>query len=359
MQVIPFLLIFLEKQLIFLTISLSEMKKIILKNVIIAFIAISVIYGCQQKKNKGDSNDNKVTETKDVFVPDFNADSAYRFIEHQVAFGPRVPNTAAHKACAQWIETALKRFTPNVIIQKASLKAYNGTILDASNIIAQFNPENQSRILLCAHWDSRHIADHDPDPANKKKPVPAANDGGSGVGVLLEIARQFNQHDPGLGVDIVLFDAEDYGEPQDKQGFYEDSWGLGSQYWSKNPHTPGYMARFGILLDMVGAEGAVFTMEGTSLYYAPDIMRKVWEIADRIGYGEYFSAKKTGSLTDDHSYVNEILRIPTIDIIDYDQDRENGFFKYWHTTKDDMSNISKETLKAAGQTVLTVVYESK
>jgi len=312
------------------------------------------------------SNKNKPTETEitnkqhaTVFVPEFNADSAYAYVDRQVAFGPRVPNSAANAACAAWLEQKLQQYTPNVIVQKASVTAFNGTVLTARNIIASFNPENTSRILLCAHWDSRPWADHDPEPANHKKPVPAANDGASGAGVLLEVARLMHLHDPGLGVDIVLFDAEDYGEPQDMQGTNEDSWGLGSQYWSKNPHVPGYMARFGILLDMVGAEGATFTMEGTSMYYAPDIMRRVWQTAHRIGYDNYFSTRKTGPITDDHVYVNQNLGIPTIDIIDYDQDREKGFFPYWHTVSDDMAQIRKETLKAVGQTVTTVVYESK
>lgn len=316
--------------------------------------------GCgDNSKKNSTTEDQKPEAVKNVFVPEFNADSAYKYIETQVAFGPRVPNTAAHKACADWIENSLKRFTPNVIAQKASVRAFDGTIINATNIIASFNPDNKSRVLLCAHWDSRPWADHDPDPANRKKPVPAANDGASGVGVLIEIARQMSFNDPGLGVDIVLFDAEDFGEPQEMQGQHEDSWALGSQYWSKNPHVQGYSARFGILLDMVGAENATFTMEGTSMYYAPDIMRKVWSVAHRLGYNNYFLTKKTGAITDDHSYVNDILKIPTIDIIDYDQDRDKGFFEYWHTVKDDMSNISKETLKAVGQTVTTVVYEAK
>ncbi len=315
--------------------------------------------GCWEQTKKNKTGEEQSAEIKSVFVPEFNADSAYSYIERQVAFGPRVPNTAAHKACAAWLEASFKRFTPNVVVQRANLRAFDGTMLDSRNIIAVFNPEIQSRVLLCAHWDSRPWADHDPDPANRKKPVPAANDGGSGVGVLLEIARQMSLHNPGLGVDIVLFDSEDYGEPQEMQGTNEDSWGLGSQYWSKNPHVPGYSARYGILLDMVGAKGATFTMEGTSMNFAPDIMRRVWDVAHRLGYEEYFLTKKTGNLIDDHVYVNQNLRIPTIDIIDYDQEREKGFFDYWHTINDDMSHISKETLHAAGHTVLTVVYESK
>ncbi|MFH1118553.1 MAG: M28 family peptidase [Bacteroidota bacterium] len=332
-------------------------NKLILQLTTIIF-AIS-FNGCQNNTKPGSQDEKKAAEARNIFVPDFNADSAYSFIERQLAFGPRVPNTPAHKACANWLEASFRRFTPNVVVQQAKLRAFDGTMLDSKNIIASFNPGNTSRILLCSHWDSRPWADHDPDPVNRKKPVPAANDGGSGVGVLLEMARQMSLHDPGLGVDIVLFDSEDYGEPQELQGTNEDSWALGSQYWSKNPHVPGYMARFGMLLDMVGAEDATFTMEGTSMYFAPDIMRRVWDIAHRLGHENFFLTKKTGAITDDHVYVNQILGVPTIDIIDYDQDREKGFFKYWHTINDDMKNISKETLRAVGHTVLTVVYESK
>jgi Zn-dependent M28 family amino/carboxypeptidase len=307
---------------------------------------------------KTDNKQEANTSKKSVEVPNFNADSAYYFIEKQLSFGPRVPNTQAHENCGDWLVAKLKEFTPEVIEQRANLKAFDGTILNARNIIASFNPDATSRILLCSHWDSRPWADHDPDPANHKKPVPAANDGASGVGVLIEIARNLSIKNPGVGVDIVLFDAEDYGEPHDIQGSYEDSWALGSQHWAANPHVPGYSARFGILLDMVGAKNATFGQEYYSMYYAPNIVRRVWSAAERLGYGDVFIKEKTGPIVDDHYYVNEILRVPTIDIIDYKDDRNKGFFEYWHTLKDDMDYISKETLKAVGQTVITVVYES-
>lgn len=300
----------------------------------------------------------KETATKQVFVPVFNADSAYSFIEQQLAFGPRVPNTNAHKKCGDWIVGKLKEYNATVTEQNANLRAYDGTNLKARNIIGSFNPELSSRILLCAHWDSRPWADHDPDPANHNKPVPGANDGASGVGVLLEIARLMSINDPGVGVDIVFFDAEDYGEPQEEQGYYADAWALGSQYWSANPHVPGYTARFGILLDMVGAKNAVFTKEQFSRQFAPNIVRRVWQTAEKLGYNNLFVNKDSGPVTDDHYYINQIMRVPTIDIIDYGDDREKGFFEYWHTIDDTIEQISRETLKGVGQTVITVVYES-
>lgn len=325
----------------------------------IIFVLVFILISCNERKGQK----NPTAETKEISeqitVPEFNADSAWLFVDKQVAFGPRVPNTEAHRKCAEWMVATLIRFKAEVTVQQAKLRASDGTMLDARNIIASYNTDNKSRILLCAHWDSRPWADHDSEAVNRRKPLPGANDGASGVGVLLEIARQFSIHNPEQGVDIILFDAEDYGDHQDKQGTNDHSWALGSQYWARNPHIPGYSARFGILLDMVGAENPSFTMEGTSMYYAPEIMRKVWDVAHRLGYNDMFLTLKTGPITDDHLYINEIIRIPTIDIIDYDPEREKGFFEYWHTINDDMQNISKATLKAVGQTVLTVVYTTK
>lgn len=289
-------------------------------------------------------------------VPDFNADSAYNFVASQVAFGPRVPNTIAHAACASYLTQTLGRFAHQVQVQEAKVKAYDGTVLNIKNIIGSFNPDNKNRILLCAHWDSRPYADHDPDPANHYKPIPGANDGASGVGVLLEIARQLALHPVSIGIDIIFFDAEDYGEHQSLEARTGDFWALGSQYWAKNPHKTNYTARFGILLDMVGAADAVFTMEGTSMYHAPNIMKKVWDIGHQLGYASYFSFKRTNPVVDDHVPINEILRIPTIDIIHYGENTLSGFFEHWHTLRDDMDVIDKNTLEAVGRTVLSVLY---
>ena len=289
-------------------------------------------------------------------VPHFNADTAYYFVERQVAFGPRVPNTQAHTDCADYLTETLGRFADVVEVQETAVRAYDGTRLNIKNIIGSFNPESKNRILLCAHWDSRPYADHDPDPANHYKPILGANDGGSGVGVLLEIARQISMNPVSYGIDIIFFDAEDYGEHQSLQARTGDYWALGSQYWSRNPHKTNYNARFGILLDMVGAYDAVFTMEGTSMFYAPDIMKRVWDIGHQIGYGNYFSYQRTNPIVDDHTYINEIIRIPTIDIIHYSTNTETGFFEQWHTVGDNMDVIDKNTLKAIGKTVLTVVY---
>ncbi|MFO7733868.1 MAG: M28 family peptidase [Candidatus Aminicenantes bacterium] len=290
--------------------------------------------------------------------PAFDAAKAYGYVKAQVDFGPRVPGTAAHVACAEWLVKTLKQWTPDVVVQAFRAKAFDGTALEGRNIVASFGTGMKDRVLLCAHWDSRPFADYDPDPANHWKPVLGANDGASGVGVLLEVARQLSMKKPAVGVDIVLFDLEDYGEHRSRQGYALESWALGSQHWSRTPHRPGYTARFGILLDMVGAPDARFTMEATSMHFAPAVMRKVWETARALGYGSYFLEKESGALIDDHLYVNRLARIPTIDIIDYDDDR-GGFTKRWHTVHDTMEGISAKTLEAVGRTVLAVVYSER
>lgn len=294
-----------------------------------------------------------------VSVPVFSADSAYNYIEHQVNFGPRVPNTNAHKACAEYLVSTLKRFGADVTEQKVTLQAFNGDLLNANNIIAAFKPEVKQRILLFAHWDSRPWSDHDPDPSNFKKPVLGANDGASGVGVLLEIARNIGIASPSLGIDIIFFDAEDYGAPESFAGNAENSWCLGSQHWAKNPHVNQYNARYGILLDMVGAKEAKFYKDQISVHYAPRIVEKVWAVAQNLGFEKYFINKPGGAITDDHLYVNQITGIPSIDIIQYSPDSRNGFGDYWHTVNDDMSNIDKNTLFAVGSTVMHVVYNEQ
>ncbi|HET6245447.1 MAG TPA: M28 family peptidase [Bacteroidia bacterium] len=320
-----------------------------------------MIFSCSRP---ADENKKTVTEEKPVVIeprvetPDFNADSAYAFIEKQVSFGPRVPNSKAHAQTAQFLVNKLKSYGFNVILQEGEVTSFDNKILGLKNIIAESKPEARERVMLFAHWDTRPFADQ--DSKDRNKPIDGANDGGSGVGVLLEIARQISQYPPEIGVDIILFDAEDYGQPEGTMMERKaDTYALGSQYWSKKPHKTGYKARYGILLDMVGAKDAIFTKEGTSMYYAPMIVQKVWDTASLLGYGAYFIDKKTPGITDDHSYVNSIAGIPSIDIIQYDSQTESKFGHYWHTHMDNMDIIDKNTLKAVGQTVLDVVFQEK
>lgn len=290
----------------------------------------------------------------------FNADSAYAFCEAQCAFGPRTMNSEAHDKCGKWIEEKFRQYGMTVTTQQMTLDAYDGTPLKCTNIIASYKPELTTRILICAHWDTRPWADNDPDEANHRKPVMGANDGASGIAVMLEVARLIQQNDSlsNIGIDFVCFDAEDMGTPQwESVADSEDSWALGAQYWAKNPHKQGYEARFGILLDMVGGEGARFYREGVSKHFAPQIVDKVWAAAKAAGYGSMFPDSEGGMVTDDHLPINRNTGIPTVDIIAYYPDCEQSSFgPTWHTVNDDMAHIDRDVLKAVGQTVVQVIY---
>ena len=335
------------------------MKYISILLILVMAILFSSCNSCSPKKS---GSEESVKPKASIPVPTFNSDSAYQLVAEQVAFGPRVPNTKAHDKCAAFLIDKLKGGCKDVMIQKGTVKAWNGAILNFSNIIASWKPGINNRIFLCAHWDSRPYADHDTDPKNHRKPVDAANDGASGVGILLEVARQLSLSTPPIGVDIILFDVEDYGPPEDERnnlGNTEEFWGQGAQYWAKNPHVPDYYAKYGILLDMVGARNATFLAEGFSMYYAPNIVKRVWETAGRIGYSNYFIYDNGPQITDDHVPINRLKGIPTIDLIHLDKGSPTGFYPYWHTTKDNMASIDKATLQAVGQTLLTVIYEDQ
>ncbi len=323
-----------------------------MKKILIPLLALIIIGCASEPKVK-----KKTVPAKTVEVPSFNADSAYNFIADQVAFGPRVPNTKGHIACADYLIEKLNSYCDTVIVQEAQLTAFDGNVLNSKNIIASFKPLRAKRVLLCAHWDTRPFADQ--DSINKNSAIEGANDGGSGVGILLEIARQFSLKKPDIGVDIILFDSEDYGQPSESDyPRMEHSYCLGSQYWATHLHKDNYFAKFGVLLDMVGGENAVFTQELASVTFAPKIVKKVWNTAAKLGYGSTFKFQKTNLIIDDHLYINNLAqgRVPTIDIIEYNPITESHFYEHWHTHEDKLENIDKNTLKAVGQTVIDVVY---
>lgn len=320
----------------------------------------TVAFGCLSCSNSKKASGTEVEQT--VQVPAFDGDSAYLYVKQQVDFGPRTPNSEAHDLCGDYLAAKLEAFGAKVYNQRADLTGYDGKTLKARNIIGAYNPESPRRVLLCAHWDSRPWADNDPDKANHRTPILGANDGASGVGVLLEVARQLQRQAPSIGIDIVFFDMEDYGTPQFVESTGDDShtWCLGAQYWSRTPHVQGYNARFGILLDMVGAKDATFLKEGISMQYAPAVMKKVWKAAKKLGFDNYFVDENGGYVTDDHCPVNEIARIPCIDIVNCDMNNElSSFGGFWHTVNDNMDVIDKNTLQAVGQTLLQVIYNEK
>lgn len=282
--------------------------------------------------------------------PDFSADSAYAFIAEQVAFGPRIPNSEAHRKTGDYLVAKLKGYGAQVTEQTFEATAYTGAKLSLRNIIGSFYPEKTKRILLAAHWDTRPFADKDPE--NPGSPFDGANDGASGVGVALEIARLLSASPPpNVGVDIIFFDGEDYGQP----GGAESTWALGSQHWSRNKHASGYTAYYGILFDMVGAGNAQFRREGASEQYAPRIVDKVWLMASALGYSHVFVNQQEPEIMDDHVPVNEIAKIPMIDVVHFDP--AIGYFgDFHHSQKDNLSVINKKTLEAVGSTVTAVLY---
>lgn len=319
---------------------------------IVAFmLGLLPLVGCKSTGgNKSEVNETKTdmrsSERKEII---FDADSAYAYVARQVNFGPRVPNTEAHRQAGDWLASELRRHGAVVVEQRAVLTAFDGTPLQARNIFGQYNPQSLDRLLLLAHWDCRPWADNDPDPSMRKMPVDGANDGASGVGVLLEIARQLALNLPSRGVDILFVDAEDWGEEGN-----DDSWALGTQYFVSHPPVEGYFPSEAILLDMVGGNEAVFSREYFSERTAPGLTNRLWQGAARLGHGDMFVNQLGTAVLDDHV---ELIRagIPAVDIIEYNPDG-GGFNPRWHTISDNMDGISAATLKAVGETVLEYIF---
>lgn len=320
--------------------------------ILAALWPLSLALSCGSPQPKQPETTSAPTGPAPVTIPSFSKDSAFRYVKDQVDFGPRVPNTPAHAACAAYLEQQLRRFTPHVQVQQGTATTWDGVTLRMKNIIASFAPDKGNRVLLFAHWDTRPWADQDTE--RKDEPIDGADDGASGVGVLLEVARQLSLREPSVGIDIIFFDAEDWGKAGGGPAS-EDSYALGTQYWTKQPHQPGYTASYGILLDMVGARGAKFRQEGNSRDAAGFVLEKVWSAANASGFGNYFSYEPGGWVTDDHVYVNR-MGIPSIDIIGSDPASNSGFGKHWHTHRDSIDIIDPATLQAVGQTLLAVLY---
>lgn len=304
----------------------------------------------------------KTTETKSEAVelkpyPTFQADSAFSFVKKQVDFGPRVPGTPGHAATKAWIQETLEGYGWTVQQQDFQAKTYDGLTWNLTNLIASYNPQASKRILLAAHWDTRRIADK--DKTRTSEPIDGANDGASGVAVLLEIARSISSQplSTEVGIDLIFFDGEDDGEPEfavtrDNSKIW---WCHGSQYWSKNKHVSNYSAYYGILVDLVGGKNARFYREGYSRRFASGILSKIWGNADLLGHGSYFIQQDAPEILDDHVFVNEWAGIPMIDIIDFSPDL--GFGSYHHTHQDNLDGIDRRTMKVVGETVLATIYQ--
>lgn len=302
-------------------------------------------------------NDRAEAADDAVTPPEFNADSAYAYVARQVAFGPRVPNTPEHAACGAWLAAELGRHGAEVTVQEGRVRAYDGTVLDIQNIVGSFQPELKSRILLYAHWDTRPYADK--DTLRQREPIDGADDGASGVGVLLEIARHLGAADLGVGVDILFFDAEDYGAPEWAPAGQNShlTWCLGSQFWANEPHAFGYQAKYGILLDMVGARDARFNMEGTSMAFAPSLVKRIWSTASTLGHGDLFTSEVTPQTIDDNLFVSQFAGIPSANIVHYRMRvLPMGYGPHHHTHADNLDIIAPATLGAVGEVVMHVVW---
>ncbi len=288
-------------------------------------------------------------------IPAFNAERARLAIDTQVNFGPRVPNSAGHGQAVNWLHAALLQCTKNVQRQVFTRPGYDqGEMLNLTNIIASFNPEATWRILIVTHFDSRPYADEDPIDSLRHQAVPAANDGGSGTAVMLELARAMKDNPPPIGVDLLFDDGEDYGNYNVDQ---LERYFLGVKNFVQSKPAD-YNPRYAILLDMVGDKNAVFQPEGNSNSSAPQLIAEIWKTAESLGLS-HFKSTPGQSVSDDHLPLIE-AGIPSVDIIDGDlvghvsKDPER---KYWHTLDDLPKHISAQTLDEVGRLLLTLIYD--
>jgi hypothetical protein len=332
----------------------------ILRNLALtAIAAVSVACGSGSAKADTQSDD----AAAKVQAPTFDADSAFAYIKAQTDMGPRTPQSAAHAHCQAWMVAKLRaHHADSIIEQRATVTDYFGKSLPINNILAQFNPTAGKRILLLAHYDTRPWADEDADASKHKTPIDGANDGASGVGVLVEIARQLGNKAPGVGVDLLMVDAEDSGisapdgASEDEQAQTELSWCLGTQYFVQHmPYNSANAPMHAILLDMVGGKDAVFKHEYFSYQAARNVAQKVWQTAADAGFASRFVDTIGGAVTDDHLHIIG-AGIPAIDIIEIGHPQTGSFNPTWHTTADTIDNIDTNTLKAVGQTLINYIY---
>lgn len=330
-----------------------------LKYLFISGLALATVCcSCSKSVSQSsDVNSGQSEATKASSQPKFCADSAMLYVKQQLDFGPRVPGTEAQQLCGSWLENELIRHGAEVKVQRTEATAYDGKKLPVINIVGSYNQGAKMRVLLISHWDCRHVADNDPDVSKRHQPVDGANDGASGVGVLLELARLASQQQPQVGIDIFLTDVEDYGAPDDWNGSHDEKWwGMGTQLWCQQARNEGYRAQYGILLDMVGAPDATFYREYYSDRYASTYVDQIWQTAAGMGYSQLFVNQRGGGITDDHVFVNQILGLPTVDIIDTRMETNGTFYPYWHTTGDTLDKLSAETMQKVGNLLVKLSW---
>ena len=277
-------------------------------------------------------------------VKEFDGAAGLRYIEQQMAFGPRIPGTPGHELMADWLDSTLRARADTVIVQDWNHVTLQRDTLRLRNFIARFNPQAQQRVLYLAHWDTRPASG--PDSAlDFSKPVPGANDGASGVAVLLGVADRLKAQPSDIGVDLLFVDGEDYGIFKDSVDVL-----IGSTYYAKN-QVPGPRPEFAVLFDMVGDKDLKIYMESYSTIAAPQVIDRVWTTAEGLGYTAYFDRRAKHSLLDDHVPLQR-AGISAIDVVDFDYGPANA---YWHTPSDTIDKVSAESLKIVGDVAIAVI----
>lgn len=282
--------------------------------------------------------------------PKFDGDAAFQLLEQQCDFGPRNPGSDGYYQCKDFLVSYLNDYADTVITQDfkyTELKEQN--TYELSNIISEFNSEGTEHLLLGAHWDTRPWADSDPNPDNRTEPILGANDGASGVAVLLELAKMFGERNPNINISIVFFDGEDMGV----EGIHE-SYAQGSKYFANN--LPIEKPDKGIIVDMVGDKILEIPIERNSYRIAPELVDEMWRIAEKLNLPA-FQNRLGYDVYDDHIPLWEIAGIPTINLIDMNY--PNHRINYWHTMKDIPENCSAESLEQIGSVIATYIYDKK
>lgn len=276
--------------------------------------------------------------------PQFDSAVAYSDLEKICSYGPRVANTESHLKAGEYIYNSLKQTSDICRVQRFTVyDSVHNVSRDMFNIISSYYPRSKKRIMLCAHWDSRPISDMEPDSSKRNLPILGANDGASGVAVLLEMARILKDHQPPVGVDIVLFDGEDYGTKE-----WPGGWFLGSRHFTEK--MGGYKPRLAVLIDMIGDADLKLYKEAISQKYAPKLNNYIWEIAAELKVDSFINADGD-TISDDHI---PLLAngIKSIDIIDLD-------YPYWHTQEDTPDKCSAESLGEVGKVLTAAIFDKR
>jgi len=285
---------------------------------------------------------------------EFNADSAMSYIRQQMAFGPRIPGTETARKTGDWIVSRLRATADTVVEQRWTHTLATGKTLPMRNIFARFKPNAKQRILYVTHWDTRPFADSETDPAKAKLPMPGANDGASGVALLMAVADALKKTPPNTGVDLLFVDGEDWGTfgPPDVDVL------IGSTYFAQHLPYPGYAPTFGVLWDMIGDADLNIYQEVNSAQAAPEVVQKVWSTAKDMGYEKYFIPEAREPITDDHvPLIKAGLKV--IDVIDIDfgprDESGNVTTNYHHTLQDTMDHVSAKSMKIVGDVAMALL----